>query len=162
MMPARPRRDYLLRPFRQSPYLAALVVGIGGFLVAVAVLYARTTWPTGDEPHYLVISETLVKYHSLDVAKTHQNRDYLSFYNGVLDLSHTVANRHGRQVSVHGVGGPILWLPLFAVAGRMGAILFMAGVSLLVIVEIFRFLEEQGIRKTSAVAVAAVFAVATP
>src|ERR1700737_2591773 len=114
MMPATPRSDYLLRPVRQSPYLAGLVVGIGGFLLAVAVLYARTIWPTGDEPHYLVISQTLLKYHSLDVARTYQNRDYLSFYNGVLDLSHTVTNYQGRQVSVHGVGGPILWLPLFA------------------------------------------------
>jgi hypothetical protein len=162
MMPAAPSSDYLLRPVRRSPYLAALVVGIGGFLLAVAVQYAGATWPTGDEPHYLVISETLLKYHSLDVAKTYQNRDYLSFYNGTLDLSHTVTNQLGRRVSVHGVGGPVLWLPLFAVAGRMGAILFMAGVSLLVIVDIFRFLEEQGIRTTSAVAVAAVFAAASP
>lgn len=130
--------------------------------VAMAVLYASTISPTGDEPHYLVISETLLKYHSLDVAKTYHNRDYLQFYNGTLDLSHTVTNYQGIRVSVHGVGGPVLWLPLFAVAGRLGAILFMAGVSFLVIVGIFRLLEERGIGKTSALAVAGSFAAATP
>jgi hypothetical protein len=162
MMPPAARMDYPLRLVRRSPYLAALVVGIGGFFLAMAVLYAHTAWPTGDEPHYLVISETLLKYHSLDVATTYHNRDYLSFYNGTLDLSHTVINQQGRHVSVHGIGGPILWLPLFALAGRMGAILFMAGVSLLVIVDIFRFLEERGIRTISAVAVTGFFAAGTP
>ena len=162
MMEAAPGSEYLLRLVRQSPLLTALVVGVGGFLLAMAVVYAGTTGPSGDEPHYLVISETVLKYHSLDVAKTYHNRDYHSFYKGPLDLSHTVTNYQGRQVSVHGIGGPILWLPLFAVAGRMGAILFMTGVSLLVIVGIFKFLEERGIRKTSAAVVAGFFAAATP
>ena len=157
-----PRLDHLLRLVRRSPHLAILVVGVGGFFLAMAVWYAHTTWPTGDEPHYLVISQTLLKYHSLDVARTYHNGDYLSFYNGTLDLSHTVTNQQGRHVTVHGIGGPILWLPLFAVAGRIGAILFMTGVALLVIVDIFRFLVEQGIRRTSAAAVAGFFAAATP
>jgi hypothetical protein len=161
MLPA-PGREYLPRFVHPNPFLAALVLGVGGFILAICLLYAGKSGPTGDEPHYLVISETLLKYHSLDVATTYHNRDYLSFYHGTLDLSHTVANQDGRHVSVHGVGGPILWLPLFAVAGRMGAILFMAGVSLLIIVGIFRFLEERGIRKTSALAVAGLFAASTP
>ena len=161
-MPVARASDYLLRTVRRNAHLAALVVGVGGFFLAMAVLYARLTGPTGDEPHYLVISETVLKYHSLDVARTYQNRDYLSFYSGTLDLTHMVANSQGLLVSVHGVGGPILWLPLFAVAGRIGAILFMAGVSLLVIVNMFRFMEEQGIGKRSAFAVAGAFAAATP
>jgi hypothetical protein len=162
VMPTRQIADRLIRPVLRSPYVAALVVAVGGFFLGMAVLYASRAWPTGDEPHYLVISQTLLKYHSLDVATTYHNRDYLSFYDGTLDLSHTVTNSRGLHVPVHGVGGPILWLPLFAVAGRMGAILFTAGVSLLVIVDIFRLMHEQGIRKTSAVAVAGFFAAATP
>jgi hypothetical protein len=161
-MPAGRKRDYFLRPVRESPYLLALVVGTGVFFLSIAILYAGIAWPTGDEPHYLVISETLLKYHSLDVVKSYQNRDYLTFYNGQLDLSHTVTNNQGQRVPVHGIGGPVLWLPLFAVAGRMGAILFIAGVSLLVIVDIFRFLVEQGVRRRSALAVAGLFAAATP
>jgi hypothetical protein len=161
-MPAVLRRDYFLRPIRENPYLLALLLGTGLFFLSIAILYAGRAWPTGDEPHYLVISETLLKYHSLDVVKSYHNRDYLSFYNGELDLSHTVTNNQGLRVPVHSVGGPILWLPLFAVAGRMGAILFIAGVSLLVIVDIFRFMVEQGVRRRSALAVAGFFAAATP
>src|ERR1700737_1751026 len=73
-----------------------------------------------------------------------------------------VPNYPGQQVSVHGIGGPILWLPLFAGAGRLGAILVMTGVALLVIVDIFRLLVGQGIRRTTGVAVAGFFAAATP
>src|ERR1700730_10546044 len=144
-MEAAPGSDYLLRLVRQSPRLAALVVGVGGFLLAMAVVYAGTTGPSGDEPHYLVISETVLKYHSLDVAKTYHNRDYACFYKGPWDLAHMVTNSQGKQVSVQGIGGPILWLPLFAVAGRMGAILFMAGVSLLFVGCIFQFFWAAGV-----------------
>src|SRR5260370_20105643 len=38
------------------------------FLVAT-IYVAIGSWPSGDEPHYLLISETLIKYHSLDVLK---------------------------------------------------------------------------------------------
>ena len=161
-MLASPITSRLVRPILRSPHLAALIVATGLLFLITAALYASVAWPTGDEPHYLVISETLLKYHSLDVVKTYQNRDYLSFYNGTLNLSHTVTNDAGIRVPVHGIGGPILWLPLFAVAGRMGVVLFMVGVSLLVIVDIFKFLQERGISKTSAVAAAGLFAAATP
>src|SRR3979411_2617643 len=128
-MPPGPRTDRFLRPLRESPYLLALAVGTGLFFLSIAILYVSRASPTGDEPHYLVISETLLKYHSIDVARAYQNRDYLGFYNVPRDRTHPVTNNQGRHVPVHGIGGPVLWLPLFAVAGRMGAILFVAGVS---------------------------------
>ena len=152
-------------PFREAgrrPHLAALLVVVGAFFLATAIVYDARTWPSGDEPHYLVISETLLRYHSFEVARTYDHGDYLGFYSGTLDLSHTATNYQGVPMPVHGVGGPILWLPLFAVAGRLGATLFVAAVSLIVIVEIFKFLEEQRIRRRTALLVAGLFAVATP
>jgi len=139
-----------------------LVLGTGAFFVAVAAVYVSKAWPTGDEPHYLVITETLLKYHSLDVTRAYLNHDYRAFYDGTLNLSHTVTSPLGVRVPVHGIGGPLLWLPFFALAGRMGVVLFIAGVSLLVIAEVFLLLREQGIRRTPAAAVAAVLPPATP
>jgi hypothetical protein len=40
--------------------------------------------PTGDEPHYLVISQTLLLYHSLDGTLDYTHGDYKAFYPGVL------------------------------------------------------------------------------
>jgi hypothetical protein len=137
-------------------------VVVGAFFLVTAVVYDARTSPSGDEPHYLVISQTLLTYHSFDVGKAYDHRDYRGFYDGPLDLSHTVTNYQGLRMPVHGVGGPILWLPLFAVAGRLGATLFVAAVSLVVIVEIFWFLDERGIRRRTALLVAGSFAVATP
>lgn len=152
-------------PFREAwrgLHLAALLVVVGAFFLVTAVVYDARTSPTGDEPHYLVISQTLLTYHSFDVGKAYDHHDYRGFYDGPLDLSHTVTNYQGLRMPVHGVGGPILWLPLFALAGRLGATLFVAAISLVVIVEIFRFLDERGIRRRTALPVAGSFAVATP
>ncbi len=157
--------DSPVSPLREAgwrPHVAALLVAVGAFFAVTAIVYDARSSPSGDEPHYLVISETLLDYHSFEVAKTYQHGDYRSFYNGTLDLSHTRTNYQGLPMPVHGVGGPILWLPAFAAAGRLGATLFIAAVSLIVIVEIFRFLEELGIRRGTALLVAGLFAAGTP
>jgi hypothetical protein len=161
-MAASDSRVFTPRYEGRTPHLVALFVAVGAFFLTAAIVYDSRTSPSGDEPHYLVISETLLRYHSFEVAKTYHHRDYLGFYSGTLDLSHTVTNYRGVPMPVHGVGGPILWLPLFAAAGRLGATLFVAVVSLLVIVDIFMFLDERGIRRRTALLVAGLFAAATP
>ena len=48
--------------------MAALLVAVGAFFAVTAIVYDARSWPSGDEPHYLVISETLLEYHSFEVA----------------------------------------------------------------------------------------------
>ena len=66
----------------------------------VAPLYiAIGSWPSGDESHYLLISETLIKYHSFDVLKAYQHRDYFSFFPG--QLTPHVVRVQGRVLPLH-------------------------------------------------------------
>src|SRR5947207_5619549 len=129
------------------------------FLVAT-IYVAIGSWPSGDEPHYLLISETLIKYHSFDVLKAYQHRDYFSFYPG--QLTPHVVRVQGSVLPLHNVGGPILWLIPFFLLGRLGAIWFMAAVSILIVLNIYKLLLAMEIRQRIAFDVSLALALASP
>jgi hypothetical protein len=107
--------------------------------------------PTGDEPHYLVISQTLLLYHSLDVNQDYAHGDYRSFYGGPLSsFQHVSLNKWGEQLPLHSIGAPILWLVPFAIAGRLGTLFFMSFISVLIIANIYLLLVSLGIRRSYA------------
>ena len=117
--------------------------------------------PEGDEPHYLMISQTILKYHSLDVMNDYQNKDYQQFYPGTL-LTHVAKTPKGEMLSTHGIGGPLLWLIPFALAGRLGAVLFVTLLAILTIGNIYLFLKTMGIRARYAFLVSFAYTVASP
>jgi hypothetical protein len=45
-------------------------------MLVLAWLRLRFHAPSGDEPHYLIISQAIEKYGSLDVQRIYDNRDY--------------------------------------------------------------------------------------
>ena len=90
------------------------------FLAASGVLF--TPYPiTGDEPHYLLITKSLVSDGDVNLWNNYQNKDYLEFYPGRLD-SHTKTGRRGSkfQYSRHMPGFSALLLPAYVVGTRIG------------------------------------------
>src|SRR6266516_6457438 len=136
-----------LRHFIQKHHLILL-------LVVCSVLYFTTSFwyvqysspPSGDEPHYLVISQTLLKYQSLDVMLDYKNGDYRSFYPIHLD-PHVTHNERGQLLPLHNIGAPLLWLLPYYFLGRLGAVWFITLVSLLIIFNIYAFLISMKIGK---------------
>jgi hypothetical protein len=121
----------------------------------------HTSLPLGDEPHYLVISQTLLKYHSLDVTLDYAHRDYSVFYPVHLD-PHLSRNVSGQLLPLHSIGGPVLWLIPFALFGRLGAMWFMSLVSVLIILNIYKLLLTMHIRHSYAFLVSLAYAIASP
>ncbi len=121
----------------------------------------HTSYPSGDEPHYLVISQTLLKYHSLDVTLDYAHRDYYAFYPLHLD-PHLSRNVSGQLLPLHNIGGPVLWLIPFALFGRLGAMWFMSLVSVLIILNIYKLLLTMHIRHSYAFLVSLAYAIASP
>ncbi len=94
--------------------LAALLGGL-------AAWSAEPRTPSGDEPHYLIITESLLKDGDLDIANNHANRDYASFFGGDLKPDLLVRGIHGEAYSIHAPGVSVLVAPVFQFFGYTGA-----------------------------------------
>ena len=77
--------------------------------------------PSGDEPHYLVIAQSLLLDGDLRIQNNHDRRDYAAYFDGTLAPDVRVRGRDGQQYSIHAPGVATLVLPLFAVFGYRGA-----------------------------------------
>jgi hypothetical protein len=151
------------RAFTDRQLLGLLLVLVAAPMLLMA-LYRYYVWPPGgDEPHYLVISQAIQKYHTLDVRQVYENGDYRSYYPMWLGPGpHVSVGAHSLHLPVHSIGGPILWLIPFMLLGRVGVMGFMLAVSLLTVANIYWLLRELNIDKVYAVIVTLAFGVGTP
>jgi hypothetical protein len=81
----------------------------------------------GDEPHYLLAAESLVRDGDVDVLDEFAARDYADFY--PYDLGRHGQETEGRLNEPHGLGLPLLIAPAYALAGPHGVELFLAAIA---------------------------------
>lgn len=99
------------------------------FLVYV-VLASGLLFPphpfTGDEPHYMILSSSILHDKDIDLFNNYQEKDYLKFYPGHLE-THAFPGRKGPNhlYSKHLPGLSILLVPSFYV-GEKAAQLFLS------------------------------------
>ncbi len=96
---------------------AALTLAIG--IIAAWQLSPRL--PGGDEPHYLVITQSLIKDGDLRIENNHRARDYAAYYPGSLAPDVIRRGRDGQIYSIHAPGLSVLVLPAFWLFGYRGA-----------------------------------------
>ncbi len=122
--------------------LAGLVWLVGGisapavrrlFLPLVALLYVAhaaqvqiSVGPEGDEPHYLMVADSLIHDGDLALEQDYALGRYRAFLSGSLEPHYIVRGKHGEIFSVHAIGLSLLVLPAYAVAGYAGASFFLA------------------------------------
>ena len=135
--------------------LSALVMG------TLAVLHDHYVLLAGDEPNYLIISQALQLYHSIDVQRVYDAANYHAFYPWPLP-AHIAHGPDGQSFPWHGIGGPLLWLLPFILAGRAGVTAFMIVVSLLIVANVFLLARALGVGTRTAFAVGLTFAIGTP
>jgi hypothetical protein len=107
----------------RSPRIAAGAIA--------AVIFASSAWgaapmtPEGDEPHYLVITQSLLLDGSLTIENVHRRGDYRAYYRGELQPHWQRLGQDGRMYSLHAPGLPVLVAPAFALGGHRGVMLFL-------------------------------------
>ena len=117
---------------------ARIASGLGPILpldvlagVLPAVVFSLAAWgaspslPGGDEPHYLVITQSLLRDGDLKIENNHQRGDYREYFAGDLAPHSVRRGRNGEIYSIHAPGVPALIAPAFAIAGYHGAVVFL-------------------------------------
>jgi hypothetical protein len=113
---------------RRSTVLAGLLTLLAGGATAWNV-DARV--PGGDEPHYLIITQSLIQDRDIQIENNHRQRDYAAYYGGNLAPDYVKRGINGEIYSIHAPGVSALVVPAFALAGYRGAEVFLLLVSAL-------------------------------
>jgi hypothetical protein len=103
------------------------------FAVYVALLpWTGQVWlRTGDEPHYLIAADSLVRDGDLDLRNNYDAQVYLDWYPAA-NLDRQVQTRaDGAQFLIHTYGLPFLIAPAYWLGGARGVAYFMAGLGAL-------------------------------
>lgn len=93
-------------------------------LLAVALPLALVSgWPgaSGDEPHYLILAQSMWKDGDLDLAREYDEREHRSYWLSPLSPHTRPGLEPGSRYSIHGVGVALLLVPAFALADIFGA-----------------------------------------
>jgi len=85
---------------------------------------------SGDEPHYLAITQGLWLYHTLDQHRVLYQHNFFAYFPHLMS-SHSL-HRGPHLYPLHYLGLPLVLLPGFALAGAAGAQVTMALIALLV------------------------------
>ncbi|MEZ5293162.1 MAG: hypothetical protein R2745_18925 [Vicinamibacterales bacterium] len=103
---------------RAAPAMAAVVAAAW---LTLLTWFVGSAAMTGDAPHYLVITQSLLADGDLDVGNQYDAESYLPFFGAHIRTPHAVPTSLGQRYSTHAPGTALLVLPGFAVWGVRGA-----------------------------------------
>lgn len=98
--------------------LAAFVVGVL-VLVPVGLGYATRLRVSGDEPHYLLMAQSLWREGDLLLEDNLAREDYLEYTPGPVRPHYGAPRKDGRPYPAHSPGLPLLLAPVYALGGRL-------------------------------------------
>jgi hypothetical protein len=105
-----------------TPARATALAALGALIVSLSAAWAMgPRVPGGDEPHYLVITQSLLQDADLQIENNHAARDYAAYFGGSIAPDFLVRGQNGAIYSIHAPGVSALVLPGFALLGLRGA-----------------------------------------
>jgi hypothetical protein len=125
---ARTRRQAWWHNPARAPWLLAALF----FTCAIGSAAAlHRQLPGGDEPHYLVITQSLLYDGDLQIENNHERGDFLEYIETPIPPDFLQRGMNGEIYSVHAPGVSALVLPAYAIAGYAGAVVMIALISAL-------------------------------
>jgi len=109
---------------RRAPWMAG---GLSLAIYLAASVAVSDRLPNGDEPHYLVMTESLRRDGDVQIGNNHERLDYLSFARNELAPHYVRRGLNGQIYSVHAPGLAALVLPGYVVGGYPGASALIGG-----------------------------------
>jgi hypothetical protein len=109
-----------------EPRRASALVAVLTFVFGSLTLWSLSPrLPGGDEPHYLIITQSLWLDGDLRIENNHTRRDYAEYFSGELRPDYINRGQDREIYSIHAPGVSALVLPAYVVFGLRGAQLTM-------------------------------------
>ena len=121
-----PQKREIARPrFNQAALVGAIFMFallIALYIASIDIWATRGASITGDEPFYLLTTQSLLQDGDLDLRQQYAQRSYESFFDHPGGLwQQSVPREDGVLLSPHNPGLSVLLLPGFVIAGLVGA-----------------------------------------
>ena len=133
---AEPAADRSVGLHRRPPRGLVFVVTLAIYLF-FGLRSLSTIGLGGDEPHYLVITHSLLVDHDLQIENNHTRGDYRAFFGGDLRPDYLQRGVNGAIYSIHAPGLSALVLPGYALDGARGAIITVCVLAALAALAVF-------------------------
>ncbi|MBI2221708.1 MAG: hypothetical protein HYU53_10935 [Acidobacteria bacterium] len=117
---------YVFRKKAPDPLLAATAAFI--FFAAIG-FGAREMVPGGDEPHYLIIAQSLLYDGDVKIENNHARGDYAPYFQGTLRPDYWVRGTNGAIYSIHAPGLSAIVAPAYLIAGYRGVVFLLLVIS---------------------------------
>ena len=96
------------------------------------VVYGGSAWwlspilPDGDEPHYLILAQSIIKDGDIRIENNHQRGDYLEYSLNAAAPDYLRRGLNGEIYSIHAPGLPVLIAPAMGLFGYPGVVALLA------------------------------------
>jgi len=107
-----------MRPVRLFVVLTALFASLAAYFVP-------RMDASGDEPHYLVMAQSLWREHDLDLRDNYAREDWREFRGGPTEPHYAAPRQDGRPFPGHSPGLPFILAPVYALGGRLACAILL-------------------------------------
>jgi hypothetical protein len=106
--------------------VAVIWLATAGLAGLASARFAGTTFfPGGDEPHYLVIAQSLWRDGDFKIENNHQRLDYREYFDHDLEPHYLRRGSDEEIYSIHPVGLPVLMAPVYAAGGYPAVVIVL-------------------------------------
>ena len=104
---------------------ARLFVVLTALFSALAAHFIPRMDASGDEPHYLVMAQSLWREHDLDLRDNYAREDWREFRGGKTEPHYAAPRLDGRPFPGHSPGLPFVLAPVYASGGRLACAILL-------------------------------------
>jgi hypothetical protein len=120
------------------------------FFASLAAYFVPRMDTSGDEPHYLVMAQSLWREHDLDLRDNYAREDWREFRGGPTEPHYAAPRKDGRPFPGHSPGLPFILAPVYAIGGRLACAILLGAMVAAVGAMAFHVAVLEGLSMTSA------------
>lgn len=104
---------------------ARLFVILAALFAALAAYFVPRMDASGDEPHYLLMAQSLWREGDLDLRDNYAREDWREFRGGPTEPHYAAPRKDGRPFPGHAPGLPFILAPVYAFGGRLACAILL-------------------------------------